>query len=199
VSEVPLVLMVSAFPNETGADGALMILEGEDQEHGSAIFAAAIILRDAANVLHVREAAAWNGGTTVASGALIGGAIGLLFPPGILATGALGITFGDLGAQLTEAGLPDAQLRGIGESLGPGTSAIIAVVTQESSAHLERQLAGQGATTVHESIGADLIAGLAHPQPTSAPVSPTSKTNADEDFAPSKGPGGGGNLLNQED
>jgi uncharacterized membrane protein len=172
--------MVSAFQDETGADQALMTLEGEDQEIKSAIHATAVILRDAANVLQIREAAGWSGGSSPAAGALIGGAIGILFPPDVLVTGPLGATIGDLGVRLSESGFPDAQFKAIGESLGPGTSAIIAIVAQESIARLERGLTDQGAMTVHESISADLAAGLAHPQPTSAPVSPTSKTNADE-------------------
>jgi len=199
VSEVPVVLMVSAFQDETGADHALETVQGEGSEARFAIHAAAVICRDAANMLQIREAAAWSGARAAAAGALIGGAIGLLFPPGVLVTGPLGATIGELGAHLSESGFPDARLKEIGESLGPGTSAIIAIVAQESIAGLENELSGQGATSVHESISAELIERLAHPQPTSAPVSPTSKTNADEGPMPPSGPGGGGNILNQED
>jgi uncharacterized membrane protein len=190
--------MVSAFQNETGADSALETLQGEDQQRRPVIHAAAAIRHDAANMLQVREAAAWSGTKAAATGALIGGAIGLLFPPGVLATGPLGATIGELGMHLSEGGFPDARLKEIGESLGPGTSAIVAIVAQESIAVLESQLSVQGATSVHESISAELIERLAHPQPTSASVPPT-KPKADEGPMPPKGPEGGGNLLNQED
>ena len=199
MSEVPVALMVSVFPNETGADQALITLQGEEQESKSAIHAAAVICRDSASMLQIREAAAWGGARAAATGALIGGAIGLLFPPGVFVTGPLGATIGELGAHLSASGFPDARLKGIGTSLGPGTSAIIAIVAQGSISELERQLNGQGATCVHEPISAQLIERLAHPQPTSAPVSPTSQTHADEDPMPPKGPEGGANLLNQED
>jgi uncharacterized membrane protein len=190
--------MVSAFQDETGADRALETVQGEAHIDMSAIHAAAVICRDAANMLQIREAAAWSGAKAAATGALIGGAIGLLFPPGVLATGPLGATIGELGMHLSEGGFPEARLKEIGESLGPGTSAIVAIVAQESIAVLESQLSVQGATSVHESISADLIERLAHPQPTSAPVPPT-KPKADEGPMPPKGPGGGGNLLDQED
>lgn len=134
--------MVSAFQEETGADGALEALEGEDPHSRSAVHAAAVIRGDAV----------WSGGNSASPGALIAGGIGLLFPPGVLVTGPPGAAIGELGTRLSESGLPDPQFKGIGESLGPGTSAIITIVTQESISHLERQLADQGATTVHESV-----------------------------------------------
>ena len=199
MSEVPVVLMVSAFQDETSADRALEALQGKNHHGMSGIHAAAAIRHDAANMLQVREAAAWSGAKAAAAGALIGGAIGLLFPPGVLATGPLGATIGELGAHLSASGFPDARLKEIGETLGPGTSGIVAIVAQESIAQLEGELAGQGATSVHESISAELIERLAQQQPTSAPVSPTSKTNADEGSVPPKGPGGGGSFLKQED
>jgi uncharacterized membrane protein len=191
--------MVSAFQDETGADRALETLQGEGHANMSAIHAAAVICRDSANMLQIREVAAWSGARAAATGALIGGGIGLLFPPGVFVTGPLGATIGELGAHLSASGFPDARLKKIGQTLGPGTSAVIAIVSQGSIAELESQLTVQGARCVHESISEELVERLAHPQPTSAPVSPTSKTNADEGPIPPKGPAGGANLLDQED
>lgn len=163
MDELPLVLMVSAFQSHDGAEIALKDLEvaGDDKPIG--MQAMAIVWRDAADTLHVRERAAWGGDQGAMASALIGGAIGLLFPSNVLATGPLGASFADLGAHLRESGFSDARLKTMGETLVPGTSAIIAIVEQPSAARIKRQLAKHGAETVQELLGAEIFEKLAHP------------------------------------
>lgn len=159
--QVPVELIVAAFQTENGADNALKNLQAAKKQHLIAIQNAAVIRRDVNNKLHITETADWSGGKGAAVGAIVGGAIGLIFPPSLLATGVIGAAIGGLAAKMRDSGFPDGQLKEIGAALKPGTSAIVAVVEHVWVADLQRELEEQGARTVREAIAADIAAQLA--------------------------------------
>ena len=160
MSQVPVELIVAAFQSEQGADNALKKLQAAKKEHLIAIQNAAVIRRDHNDKLHITETADWSGGKGAAVGAIVGGAIGLIFPPSLLAAGAIGAGIGALGAKLSDSGFRDDELKEIGAALKPGTSAIVAVVEHTWVADLERQLAAEGARTMRQAITADIAAQL---------------------------------------
>lgn len=161
MSQVPVELIVAAFQDERGADNALKKLQRAKKQRLIGIQNAAVIRRDQNDRLHISETADWSGGKGAAAGAIVGGAIGLIFPPAVLASGAVGAAVGGLAARLRDSGFRDEHLREIGAALKPGTSAIVAVVEHTWVADLERELAAQGAKTVREAIAADIAAQLA--------------------------------------
>ncbi len=161
MSQVPVELIVAAFQDEQGADKALKKLQQAKKQHLVGIQNAAVIRRDQKNRLHISETADWSGGKGAAVGAIVGGAIGLIFPPSVLAAGAVGAAVTGLGARLRDSGFPDEHLKEIGAALKPGTSAIVAVVEHTWVADLERELEAQGAKTVREAIAADIAEQLA--------------------------------------
>jgi uncharacterized membrane protein len=161
MSQVPVELIVAAFQTENGADNALKNLQAAKKQHLIAIQNAAVIRRDTNNKLHISETADWSGGKGAAVGAIVGGAIGIIFPPSLLATGVIGAAIGGLAAKLRDSGFRDDNLKEIGSALKPGTSAIVAVVEHTWVADLERELAEQGAKTVRQAITADIAAQLA--------------------------------------
>lgn len=160
MSQVPVELIVAAFQDEQGADRALKTLQQAKKQRLIGIQNAAVIRRDKNDKLHISETADWSGGKGAAVGAIVGGAIGLIFPPSVLAAGAVGAAVGGLGARLRDSGFPDQHLKEIGAALKPGTSAIVAVVEHTWVADLESELAAQGAKTVREAITADIAEQL---------------------------------------
>ena len=90
MSQIAVELIVAAFEDEHEAENTLKQLEEAKKERGLGIYDTAVIRRDAGNVLHIRESADRDTGKGAVAGALIGGVIGLLFPPGILATSLIG-------------------------------------------------------------------------------------------------------------
>jgi uncharacterized membrane protein len=67
------------------------------------------------------------------TGGVIGAAVGILAGPvGIVGGGAIGAGIGGLAAKLRDSGFPDAQLKGLGEDLTPGASAIVALVDDDA-------------------------------------------------------------------
>ena len=64
------------------------------------------------------------------TGGLLGAAVGLIAGPAVavIGGGAIGAGVGSLAAKLRDSGFPDAQLKGLGEDLTPGTAAMVALV-----------------------------------------------------------------------
>jgi uncharacterized membrane protein len=67
------------------------------------------------------------------TGGVIGAAIGIIAGPvGVIGGGAIGAGVGSLAAKLRDSGFPDAQLKGLGEDLTPGQSAIVALLDDDA-------------------------------------------------------------------
>jgi uncharacterized membrane protein len=160
MSDVPVELVVAAFTDEQGAPRALEQLKQAKKAELIGIRDAAVLTRDAHNTLHITETGDMSGRKGAGVGALIGGAIGLLFPPAVLGAAVVGTAIGGLGAKLRDAGFPDDQLKAIGSSLKPGTSAIVAVIEHKWVEAVERELAAQGARIMRQAIQADIARQL---------------------------------------
>jgi len=119
---------------------------------------AAVIRKDENGKLHIKETADMGGGKGAGVGVLVGGAIGLIGGPlGVAVGSALGAAVGGVTAKLYDGGFKDDRLREIGNSLTPGTSAIVAVIEHRWVADLERDLAEEGADVMTAAL-ADEIA-----------------------------------------
>ncbi|MGD9144873.1 MAG: DUF1269 domain-containing protein [Anaerolineae bacterium] len=77
-----------------------------------------------------------------------------------MAERAAGALIGGLAAKLRDSGFSDARLRTIGESLQPGTSAIMAVIEHKWVAELEKQLEETEADVTTMAIAADVAEQL---------------------------------------
>jgi uncharacterized membrane protein len=159
-SDVPVELVVAAFPDEQGAARALEHLKQAKKEKLIDIRDAAIITCDTNNTVRIKETDDMSGRKGAGVGALVGGAIGLLFPPAMLGTAAAGAVVGALGAKLHDAGFPDDQLKAIGSRLKPGTSALVAVIEHIWVDKVEKELAAQGAQMVRHAIRDDIVQQL---------------------------------------
>jgi uncharacterized membrane protein len=160
-SAVPVQLIVSAFNNEDAANEALNALKKAKKEKLIAIKDAAVLYRDDNDKLHIKE----QGDLTGGQGALFGGALGLtwgiLTGPGALLAGAAGAAIGGLASKLIDSGFDDERLKTIGESLKPGTSAIVALVEHKWVDELARQMKEAGADVFTASISEEITKQLA--------------------------------------
>lgn len=155
-SDVPVTLVVAAFTDEEGATRALEQLKQAKKEDLIHIRDAAVITCDANSKVHIKQTHDMSGRKGAGIGALVGGAVGLIFPPSVLATAAIGAGIGGLGAKMRDAGFPDDKLKAIGSKLKPGTSAIVAVIEHTWVQTIEQELAAQGAQMVREAITEDI-------------------------------------------
>jgi len=160
MSDVPVEIIVAAFQDPNGASAALEELKQAKKQGLIKIEDAAILVKDADGKLRIKETADMGGGKGALIGGVLGGVVGLLAGPiGWAALG--GAVIGGLVAKSHDGGFSDARLKQIGESLKPGSSAIIAVIDHVWVAEVERQMQQAGADTVTASLSADIAKQLA--------------------------------------
>jgi uncharacterized membrane protein len=160
MSDVPVEIIVAAFQDPNGASAALAELKQAKKQGLIKIEDAAVLVKDADGKLRIKETADMGGGKGAVIGGVVGGVIGLLAGPvGWVALG--GAVIGGLVAKMHDGGFSDARLKQIGESLKPGSSAIIAVIDHTWVAEVERQMQKAGADTVTASLSADIAKQLA--------------------------------------
>ena len=159
MSDVPVQVIVAAFKDETTADQALKALKEAKNSGLIKIVDAAVLRKDADGKLHIKETADMGGGKGAVIGGIAGGVIGLLAGPvGWAVLG--GAAIGGLAAKLHDGGFKDERLKKLGEGLGPGNSAIVAVVEHTWVREVEKAMADAGAQVVTEQISADIAKQL---------------------------------------
>ncbi len=135
-------IMFATYGDEEGAGRAVEALKKLDDAKAIDIIDAATLVKDAEGKVSVTQESLPNVKKGLGIGALIGGAIGLLFPPSILAAAAVGADIGAGSAQLAKMALENDDLKAAAESLEPGTSAFIAVVENTWVSRLQDIIAG---------------------------------------------------------
>lgn len=160
MSEVPVQLVVAAFKDEKTADAALKELKQLQREKLIGITNAAVLRKDEKGKIHIKETADMGGGKGAAIGGVAGAAIGLLAGPALVVPIAVGALVGGLTAKARDKGFSNERLETLGESLTPGSSAIVAVVEHKWVELVEQQMQEAGADMLTAALGADIAEQL---------------------------------------
>jgi uncharacterized membrane protein len=161
-SDVPVQIIVAAFPDEGKADAALKQLQELKKEHMIGILDAAVVRKDQDGKLHVKETEDMGGGRGSVIGGGLGAFLGLLGgPAGLLLTTAGGALIGGLAAKMHDANIPNERLQQLGNALTPGSSAVVAIIEHRWVEDARHALAKEGADIVAEDISADVHRQLA--------------------------------------
>jgi uncharacterized membrane protein len=142
MSENPIQLFVATFDNEGQAGEALKDFQAMDREGSIDLIDAAVIVHKQEGKVTFEETADPSGKKWAKRGAIAGGVVGLIFPPSIVASAVVGGGAGGLWGKLRDKGFKDDDLKTIGESMPPGTSAIIAIAEDRVVERLEQGLQG---------------------------------------------------------
>jgi uncharacterized membrane protein len=160
MSDVPVQVVVAAFKDENSASEALKALKQARNQGLIKIVDAAVLRKDADGKLHIKETADMGGGKGAVIGGVLGGVVGVLAGPiGWAALG--GAVIGGLAAKMHDGGFKDERLKKLGEGLGPGNSAIVAIVELTWVKQVEKAMADAGAQAVTEELSADIAKQLA--------------------------------------
>ena len=90
-------------------------------------------------------------------GALVGAVAGLIFPPSILATTALGAAVGGMTGVLRDSTFDDSYVKAMGEALQPGQSMLIAVVDPQWEDEIQAALDGVATKTGWTAMDQDAV------------------------------------------
>jgi uncharacterized membrane protein len=140
MTEWPQSLVWARFDTYYGAADALTQLQQGNRPWLVAIENAAVVSKDKEGVITVNETGDRAGLRGLGAGALIGGIVGLLFPPALGAAAATGAAAGGLGARLRDAGFEDNALRALADELQPNQSVLLVVLEQKWADEAERFL-----------------------------------------------------------
>jgi uncharacterized membrane protein len=142
-------VFVAAFGNETEAGAALKDFRAMNREGSIDLIDAAVIVHGADGKVRFEETADPSGKKWAKRGAIAGGLVGLIFPPSIIVGAAVGAGGGGIWGKIRDKGFKDEDLKAIGESLDPGTSAIIAIAEDRVIERLETGLEGYNRIARH--------------------------------------------------
>lgn len=161
MAEAPVEFIVAAFQDEHGAENALKELKHAKREHLIRIDAAAVVRRDKKDKLHVKEMRELTGPKGALGGLVIGAAVGLLTGGTGLILGAIGAGAGAFAGKKHDIGFSNARLQAIGDSLQPGTSAVLAVIEHKWVEDLQNEFEELGADVMTAALAADISEQLA--------------------------------------
>ena len=153
----PLVLFVAAFDGEAQAGAELKDFQAMDREGSIELIDAAVVVRDTEGKIKFEETSDPSGKTWAKRGAIAGGIVGLVFPPSILVGAAVGAAGGGIWGKVRDKGIPDEKLKAIGQSLQPGTSAIIVIAEDHVIERLQKGLEGYR-TIARDAVSAEAAA-----------------------------------------
>src|SRR3954447_25824326 len=146
----PVQVFVAAYESEDGAEAALKDFRAMDREGSIELIDAAVAVHTADAKVKIEETADPSGKRWAKRGAIAGGLVGLIFPPSIIAGALVGGAGGGVWGKLRDKGFKDEDLKQIGASLPPGSSAIIAIAEDRVIERLQRGLAGYERLASHQ-------------------------------------------------
>ena len=142
MTENQVQVFVAAFDGEGQAAAALKDFRAMDREGSIELIDAVVVVRSTDGKVKFEETADPSGKKWAKRGAIAGGLVGLIFPPSLIVGAAVGGAGGGIWGKIRDKGFRDEDLNAVGESLQPGTSAIIAIAEDRMIERLERGLTG---------------------------------------------------------
>jgi uncharacterized membrane protein len=152
-------LFVATYDDEDGAAAALKDFQAAQRAGSIDLIDAAVIVHTPDGKVKIEETADPSGKKWAKRGAIAGGVVGLIFPPSIIVSAAVGGGAGGLWGKIRDKGFKDEDLKEIGDSLPPGSSAIIAVAEDRMIKQLEQGLAGYERIAKH-AVSAEAAAAI---------------------------------------
>src|SRR4051794_19654580 len=152
-------VFVAAFRDETQAGTVLKDFRSMNLEGSIDLIDAAVIVRKSDGKVHFEETADPSGKKWAKRGAIAGGVVGLIFPPSIIASAAVAAAGGGIWGKVRDKGFQDSDLKAVGDSLEPGTSAIIVIAEDRVVERLQKGLEGYE-TIARHAVSAEAAAAI---------------------------------------
>jgi uncharacterized membrane protein len=154
MAENEVQVFVAVFDDESEANETLKDFQAMQRAGSIDLVDAAVIVRDMDGKVKFKETADPGAKTWGKRGAVVGGVVGLIFPPSLIASAGVGAGAGAIWGKFRDKGIENDDLKALGESMDPGTSAVIAVAQDKVLDQLEAGLEGYQRVARH-AVGAD--------------------------------------------
>jgi uncharacterized membrane protein len=142
MADNPVEVFVAVFDNEAQAGLALKDFRAMDRAGSIDLIDAVVVVHGTDGKVRFQETADPSGKKLGKRGAIAGGLVGLIFPPSIIAGAIVGGVGGGIWGKIRDKGFKDEDLKAVGESLEPGTSAIVAIAEDKVVEQLMTGLEG---------------------------------------------------------
>jgi uncharacterized membrane protein len=133
-------VLVASFDTLGGANLAVEKLHKMEKAGLLDVENTLAISKNAWDKLDVKQAGDVSTGQGAKVGALVGGVVGLIFPPSLLASAALGGAIGAITAKLRGEQLSGDDIKAMAESMSPGTSMLVTVMEPQWADEVEAAL-----------------------------------------------------------
>jgi uncharacterized membrane protein len=151
-------LIAVGYDREETAESALAALRELAQEHALELKDAAIVVKDDADRVELRQTRELAAGEAVVSGGSIGLLLGLAVGAPVAAA-LLGLVGGG-GLAVFDRGISDKRMRKFGEELGPGHAALFALVADVDWGLLHERLGHYGGEVAASELADEVVASL---------------------------------------
>ena len=159
--EIPTGVIVAAYDEEKAASNTYEYLRDSRAVGDLYYQVAAMVWRAEDGRLHIKEPDDKTTTAGIGVGAVLGGMLGTLAGPAGMVLGAsAGAAIGGLAAS-GDSGIPDERLKEIGETLTPGTSALVVLLDESDVEQTRQALAQQGGEIMVTSLETDMAKQLA--------------------------------------
>jgi uncharacterized membrane protein len=138
----PTELFVAVFPDRSSAQATIDAIARMDKSGAVKLIDAAEVAKDESGKVSVDELAELTAGKGALGGAIVGGVLGLIFPPTLLVGAAIGGIAGAITGRLLDTGAKTKDLKLIAENIEPGEVAVIALVEDRWVSQLTLALQG---------------------------------------------------------
>jgi len=135
-------VLTATFPTQGGANLAVKKLQELEKRGLLDVENTITVNKNALDKIDIHETTGDSGRKGAGIGALVGGVLGLIFPPSILATTALGAAVGGMTGVLRGSNFDESEIKAMGEALQPGQSMLVAIVEPQWQDEVDAALDG---------------------------------------------------------
>lgn len=135
-------VLTATFPTQGGANLAVKKLQDLEKQGLLDVDNTITVNKNAWDKIDVHETTGGSGRKDAGIGALVGGVLGVIFPPSILATTAVGAALGGMIGVLRGSNFDESEIKAMADELQPGQSMLVAIVEPQWQDEVEAALNG---------------------------------------------------------
>jgi uncharacterized membrane protein len=161
MSDHQVTMLAAVYPSPAHARTTLDMLENMHKALTITLKDAAMITRDEHGKIKVHETKEVTTRKGLRRGVIVGGVLGIIYPPSLLLTGALGGAIGGLMGRIRDTGIKNPELKKLADQLTIGQAAIVALVTNDTLAAAQNAITGYEGVLLTQPVSDEMMKRIA--------------------------------------